>query len=364
MPTDSDKATTNATVPREDLLPFLQAVNGFSKDQIREPLLTAGFTITNVRQRIDASLADPDFLGWFLKFGAKKPDGSVTSFSFIGEVMLIKFFVRGPLGGTRTLATEPVANPGIVPKLLWQEADPGNDGRNEAYQPALNRTKLGFADDATLLTKHLTHHTPWAEAVFLRRSDLRFLRMYLRTFKETYNDLLFTGSKVNYDVMHAPPLRRNQFSLEGGPPPSGKVPDSSKAFSLKVEPFRNKNISFIDPLDTGGDTAPPVSGPVGGTTSSPPPSPAGKPFPVSAIGIPCPDYWEVLEEIEDVVKPASPAEFAALLKTFEDNTSSQGIDGISTGSTAISGPTDNFLLRILTFLIDQLTRLRDAWREA
>lgn len=365
MPTDLDKATTNATVPQEELIALLQTSGAAPKNDLRKPLLTVGFTINDIRKKIDDSLADPDFLGWFLKFGSKQSDGTVSSFSFIGEVMLIKLFVRGSLGGPRTLATEVVPNPGISPKLLWQEPDPGDDGRNEAYQPALEKTKLGFVTIPALETRHLTHHTTWAEAVFLRRSDLRFLRMYLRTFRTTYNDLLFSGAKVNYDIMHAPPLRRNQFSLSGGPLPGGKVPDSSKAFSLKAEPFRDESKPFSDPLENGGNSAPPIGGPTGGgtTTSSTPPQ-GGKPFPVSAIGIPCPDYWDVLEEIEDVIKPTSPAEFAALLQTFSDNTDSQGIEGFSTGTTPLTGATDGPLLRLLTFIIDQLTNLRDAWRQA
>jgi hypothetical protein len=374
MAIDTSQATKNSTVDQERLQELWEGLAVPGKNNLNKPLITIGFTISNVAEKIDESLAEKDLLGWFLKFGERKND-TFSSFTQLSEIKLIKFYARGALGGTRVLDTQMVPQPGILPKLLWQVDNPGDDGRNEDFDTAISHTNLAFSNLADALTTDLTHHTPWAEAVFLRRSDLRFLRMYLRTFPNIYNDLLFTGAKVNYDVMHMPPMRRNQFSLPTTALDGGKVPDSSKAFTLKVEPLRDEAGDFEVPVtgDTSGGQLGPLEQPDAGNIGGDPsdnaggninevPAPTGRPYPAAAIGIPCPDYWEILEEIEDQIQPASPVEFQAMLDTFQSQVEQNGIEGIAAGTTNISGITDGGFTRLLTWIIDRLTNLRDGLR--
>lgn len=362
MSIDLSQATQNPTVSQETLAQLMGDPPPLSPSEpgkLDPRLFTLGFTIANIRTLLADSLLETDLLGWFLKFGDKQSDGTITPRTTLGSLTIVELFVRTTTASdVHALDTELIGGTTIRPLVLAQRSVPDLPVRDGDFAVTHPKTQLRyrFLNDANC--NLLTHHTPWAEAVFLRRSDLRMLNMYLNTHWRTYNNLLFSGAKVNYDVMHDPPLRNNQFTLPGS---SGLVPDSSKAFTLKVEPFRDLSLPFVERQERPDRPAPFPDNQLQAkmatdttqtysladvTVADSSTAANGEPFPAVAIGIPCPDYWEVMEEVVERINPISPAAYAAITTAVGDRLANDGVDGISIG-----GPVYRPSQNILTYLI-------------
>lgn len=267
-------------------------------DRPTDSLITAGFTMSNFMPLVEASLAKPGFMGWFIEHGGPKDAPRK-----IKDFLFKEIFVSGSSEGPSAATAQPIKAK-LVPCVHVQALKVEGDEHDLPYEEAKKRTRPRMFESAKLKADDLSFYKSWAGASFVRRSDLEFLYLYLTNELHGYNDVFFSGSFVDYGAMHNPQLRLEQIKLKEA---SGEpILDSSQAFALKVEPFVND--------DNRGGSKRPVQGSAESLASSRSILDAGKTslsqptehetkmaeqplsphdLPLSFMGMPCPPYWRV-----------------------------------------------------------------------
>lgn len=384
MPNTNEAADHHPTMPDERQ----QHLIDINPSKQKTYLATVGFTVTNCLTHIQQSLDDSEVLGWFIHF---KNAETKDNISVLSDLWISKLTLR-PFGASKKLDMEKIDNLIIEPKIFYQLPNPGNDFRFADYSTSQVKTEGHYIKqsetETTLLTSDLSHYTIWADAAFLRRSDLNLLRLYLLSDQEGYNDFFFSGAKVNFDIMHDPRLRGMQFGLPDPSSPGDTIPNSSAAFSIKVEPFKNQdvilsleeinNLLMLEELqeeDQSGSIPGPGDPSDDETSDNKNTIP---PFPVAAIAAPCPDYWDVIEEIGQSIGINGPAA-AAYLLSLGGGLQSGGISRLSSGfvlpkelidivnGPAPKSPPDDFITALYNFLIDifnSITSFLERGRDA
>ncbi|MEM1358760.1 MAG: hypothetical protein AAGF89_11190, partial [Bacteroidota bacterium] len=137
-------------------------------DDPSDPLLTVGFTIDGVFEKISNSLIDPAVLGWFfmLKTKVKNPETEEiesVDVANIEGIPIMELRLENGLLSTASVSAR------IRPAIVRQEKNPGTGGANDSHQQAILNTKTTFNFVQSLPVTDLSYHTDWAEAVFLRR---------------------------------------------------------------------------------------------------------------------------------------------------------------------------------------------------
>ncbi len=253
---------------------------------------TAGFTIPDVYNLLPiSSSTDTDLVGWMFIF----PTGEGTKEM---QQVEIKKLWKTTEGGFSVLFTQDFIPAGVIqPHICTQVPRTYSSQHTIGYVPALTLTQTAFTPQPNGLSlSDLSHYRKWAEAAFIRRTDLDLLRVYLDPANGNgYNDIFFSGAEVRYSTMHNPRLRVQQHNYPAPPP----IYDSGHAFTLKAEPFDAtatapplpQRDELIDAQVTGeidGDTAPVP------TVSEEIPAARA---PGAFMMIPCPDFWEVSQGI-------------------------------------------------------------------
>lgn len=365
----SNKANTNAALSTADKARLLNdlANKVDAKSIPRDALVTVGFTVRNCTQLIGATLNDPDVLGWFFHL-------PLAANASVGEITMSRLAIRNVQGSRRLVRETMPSNPRkplIRPKVYLQLPEPDfsdgrplNDYREDDYATSMTTTRGQFFNSSAALMSDITHHTEWGRACFFRRSDLKYMQLLIMAQPEPYNDLFFSGSLVRYDIMHNPRLRVMQFTL---PHAGGVVPDSGTAFTFKGEPIVNDlledDVTTGDELleDLAADTDVfNVPAGTGNSPANPGPTPM---FPGAVMASPCPDFWDIINEIGNHLNINSPAEAEVLLLIYEE------VESEITGTGGNSQPVLESLLaeknygllhRLLTAIINFFTFLRDG----
>lgn len=367
----SNKANTNPALNDADKARLLADItNKFdAKSLPREVLITVGFTVRNCTQLIGNTLNDPDVLGWFFHL-----PNQVNA--FVGQITMSRLAIR-TVQGTRRLVKEPMSSPPntplIRPKVFIQRPEPDfSDGRplsehrEDDYAAAIVTTDSKFFNSTAAIMSDLTHHTEWGRACFVRRSDLKYMQLLIMAQPEPYNDLFFSGSLVTYDIMHNPRLRVMQFTL---PHAEGFVSDSGTAFTFKGEPIVNDieedNVSTGDDLLEDLSTASDVSIFPDGVGDDPAPDDEEQVpmFPGAIMASPCPDFWDIINEIGNHLNINSPAEAEALLQVYdevEDTIIGNGGGNQPALEQLLLEKNQGLLYRILSAIINFFTFLRDG----
>lgn len=252
---------------------------------------TAGFLIENIDELlpktgndtetdndIDIDIKSTEVIGWvflFPPFSVERPNEVLISAITINQISLITrsnddiFIDVSPL----TRNNEPVQ---IKPGIYGSAPYSGGGAHDMSYEDAHNLFNPFFLPDSNLHFSRLEGYESWAELSFLGRSDLDLMRTYLDTSFNGYNDFFFSGARMDYRTMHNPKLKVQQHTLVGKVTGIA-VPDSSKAFTLKVEPIvMDKGESKSNNNSTQR---------LSGNTDS---------IPIVAKMEPCPDYWDYI----------------------------------------------------------------------
>ena len=366
MPT---KANTNPALDATDKARLLNDITSQAdpKSIQRDPLITVGFTVRNCTKLIGATLNDPDILGWFFHL-------PLAANASVSQITMSRLAIRS-VQGTRRLVKENISSPPnsplIRPKIFLQRPEPDfsdgrplSDHRKDNYSDAQVTTGGKFLNSQVPIMTDLTHHTEWGRACFVRRSDLKYMQLLIMAQPEPYNDLFFSGSLVTYDIMHNPRLRVMQFSLEHN---GSVVPDSGTAFTLKGEPIVNNLIA--DNATSGTDLLEDLSVDSDAfnlpDVGAPPPADAGQTpmFPGAVMASPCPDFWDIINEIGNHLNLNTPGDAQALLQVYQE------VEGEITGTgggslpaleNLLSEENRGLLYRILTAFINFFTFLRDG----
>ncbi|WP_157472235.1 hypothetical protein [Neolewinella persica] len=285
--------TTTSSYPTED--PGNNPEEGLRNKMqgSRDRHYTAGFTIPGIYNLLPSSSStDTDLIGWMFLF----PTGGTT---VPMKQIEIKKLWKSTQNGFSVLFTEDfISADFIIPHICTQAPRTYSSQHSIDYIPALALTQTVFTPRPEGLDiSDLSHHRTWAEASFVRRTDLDILRLYLDPANGNgYNDVFFSGAEVRYSTMHNPRLRVQQHNYPSPPP----IYDSGHAFTLKAEPFDVTAVAPPPPVQEGDliDQFDPIEGTVEGVK---PPQvstqvPAAK-APGAFMMIPCPDFWEVSQGI-------------------------------------------------------------------
>jgi hypothetical protein len=282
--------------PEADLKNMMNKTDGHS---------SAGFIIPQIHAVLNAdSNQATDMLGWMFLF--PKEEGVDTPAMRQIEV---KQLWKTTQGGSVVVYLEDFLPPGmILPKVCHQESRTYSSEHTINYYPAHQLTNIVIADPPVELPiTALTYHRNWAEAAFLRRSDINFLRDYLASnSSQGYNDVFFSGGEVQYGTMHNPRLRVQQHNYK---PEGASIPlyNTGHAFTLKAEPFISGSNSTPDPpTDT---PLPPVEGEkeieliettdlnqTQARRNQESQQVSAAKAPGAFMMIPCPDFWDIIHE--------------------------------------------------------------------
>jgi len=206
MASSSIPATEHPTLNPAQLAEINEAL--ITKANLETDLLTLGFTIAGINGQgvmelinnsLSSSNSGGEVLGWFFMFKTKEKidsDGEevyvTNSVVNVGDIPIHEMRLNGG-----SLFTTPL-NAVVRPSAVSQKPNPGTDGANDDHATAMSHTDTTFHEllpDKNLPAAYLSYHTNWAEAVFLRRSDLQFLSLYVDTFTDNYDDLFFSGTE-------------------------------------------------------------------------------------------------------------------------------------------------------------------------
>ncbi len=298
---------------------------------------TLGFVIENIANYLPSFGERPLFLGWMFHFTSQSTPRD--PFDNISEITVSEVVLEEQGDGSYQITSSPLTDMTINPMVNFQVQVPEYIESSDNYLNYLNKTLSGYksaentVDSIEPLIKKLEGYMPWADAAYIRATDLRLLKTYLLNDPSGYNDVFFSGAKVNFSTMNNARLRMEQrylkldsgilntdkdgykdstIDLEGIIKNIGQDSylDSSVAFTLKAEPVLNRLPPV--PPDSGdqdkGDEEAPGSGSGSGSgnlslmssggaggdgTESKPMMPAVFPL----VG--CPKYWAVFQAIRD-----------------------------------------------------------------
>ncbi len=284
-------ATTNAVHAPEE--PGSNPESRLRNKMNGSPLLhyTAGFTIPNILDKLPASNStDIDLIGWMILFPKTGPETEMRKIE-------IKKLWKSTSGGFSVLFTADfISADTIIPHICRQVPRTSSSQHTIGYFPALTLTQTVFTPQLTgLLMGDLSHHRTWAEASFIRRTDLDLLRDYLNPANQNgYDDVFFSGAEVKYSTMHNPRLRVQQHNYPSPPP----IYDTGHAFTLKAEPFNAAAVAPVPP-PTPLPKPPIPSATAAAATGQPSGSSlvSTASAPGAFLMIPCPDFWEVSQGI-------------------------------------------------------------------
>ncbi|MFK8163961.1 MAG: hypothetical protein AB8H12_16060 [Lewinella sp.] len=274
----------------------------------RDGHASAGFVIPQINAILNAdSNQATDMLGWMFLFPKKEREDTPAM-----RQIEIKQLWKTTQGGSVVVYLEDFLPPGtILPKICHQVFRTYSSEHTIDYSPALQLTNIVITDPpAALPISALTYHRDWAEAAFLRRSDINFLRDYLSAnSSQGYNDVFFSGGEVQYGTMHNPRLRVQQHNYK---PEGSAMPlyNTGYAFTLKAEPFIAGRISNPDlppdsPLPPGEDETESELIDKNGTKQAQATENqdaqesqevSASKAPGAFMMIPCPDFWDIIHE--------------------------------------------------------------------
>jgi hypothetical protein len=319
---------------------------------------SAGFTIPQIHAVLnaDSNLAT-DMLGWMFLF----PKGEEDSYPM--QDIEIKQLWKTTQGGSVVVYLEDFLPPGMIrPKICHQVTRTYSSEHTIDYSSALQLTNIVIADPPEeLQVSALTHHRNWAEAAFLRRSDINFLRDYLASnSSQGYNDVFFSGGEVQYGTMHNPRLRVQQHNYK----PEGSVlplHNTGHAFTLKAEPFIAGRTPFPDRPITD-----PISPVESGTKielidevdldqdqqrealESQQVSAAKAPG--AFMMIPCPDFWDIVHETASEMSAGDILFGASLVPQVSETLTPANYRTLLKGQTKIPVADAGIVLQIASFI--------------
>jgi hypothetical protein len=352
---------------------------------------TFGFTIKDCARIIGESLAEEGLLGWFIHL--KNPETGEREVTV--SCMIITWEedqngVRVPILATRELYQTAEGRSDPADFKVFSQLNPPNLGVTEFDKAAkrditdpvilqgLTNGIMVSAPNAKI--EFLEQHTDWADACFLRRTDIKIMQTLLLAQPDAYNDYFFSGAKVDYNTMHNSKLRVDQFTLSDSF--GNLVPDSSKAFTLKAEPIFN---DLDEGMPTSEELVQLLTQNVATVLSSPTVGMwEGAMFPAAVMGTPCPDFWDYIKELSLHLNVEDPETAKALVmfgqglaSKIEQEAASFNTNGQSpaTARPAVpitdiisalpSHPLYSFLTAIINLLmgwVHQLTNYRDEGR--
>lgn len=258
---------------------------------------TAGFTISDIGNKINDSLANTNMTGWMFIYHQNNNADEVVNDIKISDIIVRELEISLGLS-TIYAELKPALNFTINPFIHYQHLTPGlaTQAEKDNYPDAVAYTGSGYISKPNLRTPSLAYYSEWTRAAFIRRTDLELLRDYLTAQVDASDDVFFSGAFLDYDSMQNARLRVEQLNTED-------VDNTSQTFTLKAEPF-----SFIQIPQARRNSPPIISGPGDGSggevtpvvppTENPPVvaiTPDTK-IPLSFAFVPCPPYWRVGQE--------------------------------------------------------------------
>jgi len=294
----------------------------------------------------------PQLIGWVFKF--PKNAGPRLISNILVERMDMKLsatrtdFPQVPLeytgGGTVTLR----------PKVFYQRSTVDTDEFALPYSPAFPHTEPGMFDAPNLTMADLEGYFRWADLAMLQRGHLAdFADFIFADGASQYNDLFFSGARLDYQTMHNPGMRLEQLNLKDSQPkdaagqPINLVgqPESRTPFTLKAEPYIAATRNKKDGSGAGEKEI--VQGVMANVVGRAETSNVGEgEVPISAHMFPCPTVWEYSNEnavmaarIMGTESPKVMAEFrAAFYKRYsgEDQVSGENLEPVSVQTISLT----------------------------
>ncbi|MEO0683630.1 MAG: hypothetical protein AAFY76_00935 [Cyanobacteria bacterium J06649_11] len=180
----------------------------------------------------------------------------------------------------------------------------GTDGQVSQYRNGkLSSLRISNSIYKNIGTIRYYEDRDWIEEVFFDRSDLEFMRYYLKY--GGYEDIFFSGATINYGNVSNHLLdkaRRLEKDTE-------EVKDPSRCFSLKAEPITTvlDYSNMLEEEDNDNDNVA-VDETLSGALQEPleleqetvPENPETEQIVLPAVflGAPCPFYWEIVQRVQ------------------------------------------------------------------
>lgn len=250
---------------------------------------TAGFTITNVKSRIAASMSKPNVTGWMFIYKMKSTPDGTSNDTNISDISLLELEISLGLNTISTILNAPLFSVEINPYIHFQHValNSPNPSNSSDYPSAAAYTGSGYVPSLNLKTSSLSYFSEWTRAAFIRKTDLLLLHDYLEVGINSSDDIFFSGAFLDYDSMQNALLRIEQLNTPG-------IDNLSRTFTLKAEPISFQHASLLDEHQS-----PSIPEPETSTEATPPEATtdsSSASIPLSFAFVPCPPYWHAGEE--------------------------------------------------------------------
>lgn len=326
------------------------------------PRKTLGFTIENIADKLPDFGEDPLLLGWMFFFIKEKTTTNPNRdrIENIADIRMkeVRLVTNGrrsyqmvmndmpdPYTITPLLHTQEEA-PVFLPNVTEQTPD-GPVIRVPNYDQCLSSTVSGYASPTDIdgpeapLIVNLEEYQAWADAAYIRATDLRLLKTYLVNDAAGYDDVFFSGAELDYSTLHNARLRLEQRYLRLDPgileddgngkqrfkdgKRDGKILDQTidndyylevgVAFTLKAEPILKTMVSDDEEEDASGannddnnpdDSNEPSNGDSDGSRATDNDDSGDTNFALSGEMMPgaftlvnCPNTWTLMQALRD-----------------------------------------------------------------
>lgn len=298
--------------------------------EMEQLTITAGFTIDNIGELMAGFRADrqaekdqeverimaeckgdpvpvqpviPQLIGWVFKF--PKNEGT----RLVRNIKVERMDMRLSATGT-TFPQVPLLydNAPVIlrPKVFYQRSTVDTDEFALPYGVAFPHTAPGMFDAPDLTMADLEGYFRWSDLAMLQRGHLAdFADFIFADGASIYNDLFFSGARLDYQTMHNPGMRLEQLNLKDSQPkdaagqPINLVghPDSRTPFTLKAEPFIAATQTKKDGSGAGEKEIVQEALATVVRRSAPADVVESDSAPVSAHLFPCPTVWEYSNEL-------------------------------------------------------------------
>lgn len=366
------------------------------------PRKTLGFTIENIAAKLPDFGEDPLLLGWMFFFIKAKanPNSARERIENIADIRMKE--VRLVTDGRRAYKMEmndlSASDFKIKPLLHTQEEAPvflpnvteeTSDGpviHVPNYDQCLGSTVSGYAPPTDIdgpeapLIVNLEEYQAWADAAYIRATDLRLLKTYLVNDAAGYDDVFFSGAELDYSTLHNARLRLEQRYLKLDPDiveddtvnggkkfkdgkTVGKISDplagfyyldSSVGFTLKAEP-----IVMTESSGGSGSSGGNLSLTRGNASANDGYAVSGEMMPGAFTMVGCPKTWEIMQAIRNeaiVATNGTASSTFSVTATGDDDLDAMIADLNSTGLPA-NPASATWLAQLLRDIADAIDRL-------
>ncbi|SER14563.1 hypothetical protein [Neolewinella agarilytica] len=316
--------------------------------EMEQLTITAGFTIDNIGdlmagfrsdrqaekdQEVERIMAEckgdpvpvqpviPQLIGWVFKFPKNEGTRLVRNIRVERMDMFLSAtsttFPETPLKHTNgDMVT-------LRPKIFYQRSTVNTDEFALPYGVAFPHTEPGMFDAPDLTMADLEGYFRWSDLAMLQRGHLAdFADFIFADGASVYNDLFFSGARLDYQTMHNPSMRLEQVNLKDSATSIlvGQ-PESRTPFTLKAEPFIAATRNKKDGSSAGEKEV--VQGSVafvaGGAATANAVEEESESPPISAHLYPCPTIWEYSNEVATIAARQTGSNEPALMKTFRSS---------------------------------------------